>query len=181
MLKLMVSPSIEPVSIEEMKEIARISDDSFDNILPSLIKAGREAAENFQNRVYLTQTWEESFDTFPDMPLIVSKQPLQKLESVICIAEDGTEIELDVNDFVVSIRSNKIWFKKGKRWPKITLQDYDSVIFRYKAGIEDPALVDEVVKTAIKVFIIENLDNPENPNPPEAFYNLLWYGRRVPV
>ncbi len=169
--------------MEEAKVAARITNSDFDNIIPGLIKAAREAAEKFQGLCYLTQTWEQIYDTFPSMPIETVRVPLQSLASVKLIDKNGIETSMNINDFIVSTRSNKIGFKPGMTWPSIALQGFDSVIFQYKVGNLDATKVPEGVKLAIKVFVNYFIDNPDASldEPPAAFYNLLWPDREVPV
>lgn len=171
------------MTLEEVKTTARIMNSDFDDIIPGLIKAAREAAEKFQGIYYMTQTWEQSYDYFPSMPMEFKKVPFQSLVSIKLVDENSVETTVDTNDFIVSSRSNKIAFKPGKTWPQITLQEFDSVIFQYKVGCIDASKVSESVKLAIKVFVSYFIDNPDAPidEPPAAFYNLLWPDREVPV
>lgn len=179
-LKLITSPTAEPVSLEEVKQAARLNND-FDDIIPGLIKAAREAAENFQNVVYLTQTWKLTMDELPYMPFKIPKAPLQSIESASLINSNGETVTIDKANFIVSTDSNRIWFKPGKGWPQITLQEFDGVIFTFKAGKTNIQDVSESVKLAIKVYVAHRIDNPDFDTVPEAFYNLLWPERVVPV
>ena len=49
-LKLVASPSADPVTVNEMREYLRQDGADADITLASLIKAAREAAQDFQNR-----------------------------------------------------------------------------------------------------------------------------------
>lgn len=166
---------------EEVKITARITGSDFDVDIPGLIKAAREEAEKFQGIYYMTQTWEQSFNCFPQMPIEVKRAPLQSLVSVKLIDENGAEITIDINEFIVSTRSNKIAFKPSKTWPSIMLQSFDSVIFQFKVGFSDVSEVSESVKLAIKLYVCHRLENPDEESIPDAFYNLLWPDRKVPV
>lgn len=145
----------------------------FDNIIPGYIKTGREVAENYQGVYYLTQTWEQTFDTFPLLPLTLPRIPLQSLVSVTLIDQDGTESSMDINDFIVGTRSNRIDFKPGKSWPSIALQKFDSVIIRFTVGYADASMVSESVKNFIKAYVGFRLDHPENEAVPENLFHLL--------
>ena len=180
-LRRIVQPVQEPVTVQEAKDAARITTTDFDSVIPGLIKAGREHAEAFQNCTSMTQPWELIFDSFPMLPFEIPKQPLQSLESVVLVDSNGNNVTVDKNDFIVSARSGKIGFKTGRSWPNITLQEFDSVIFTFKAGNTDISRVPESVKLAIKLFVCENIDRPDDPQVPKGFYDLLWPERTVPV
>ncbi len=172
-VKLAIPPAAEPVSLEEAKSAARELTDDFDSEIAKLIKAAREEAEKYQNRFYMTQTWEQSYDSFPATPIEIKKPPLQSLESVTLFDQNGGQVLVSPGDFIVSTRSNRIWFKPEKLWPSISLQQFDSVVFRYKSGFTDISSIPESVQLAIKLYVSYFLDNPEAEKPPEAFYSLL--------
>ncbi|MDF2889786.1 MAG: hypothetical protein K0R80_153 [Clostridia bacterium] len=161
----------------------RLDGSESDNNIAKLLRTAREAAESFQNRAYLTQTWELSFDTFPAMPLEMPKPPLQSLVSVKLYNADGAEVSMDITDFIVDTDSEpgRITFKSGKTWPSITLREINAVKFQFKAGYTDASKVPELVKTAILVYADHRYENPDGDDVPEAFYTLLWTNRIVPV
>lgn len=55
-----------------MKLYLKVDDSSADSLISALIVAAREYCENFQNRVYVTQTWELTLDDFPTSNYIPS-------------------------------------------------------------------------------------------------------------
>jgi uncharacterized phiE125 gp8 family phage protein len=169
------------VTLQEARTAARILVSDFDGIIPGLIKAGREQAENFQNTCYITQTWKIVFDKFPLMPLELPKNHLQSLETVEYIDASGTKTNMDIADFIIGTESNRIGLKPEKNWPNITLQEFDSVIITFKAGNDNVTTINETVKSAIKLFVAENLDRPDKPEVPQGFFDLLWPERKVPV
>lgn len=176
-------PTTEPVTLEKMKESLRMDGTESDNTITDLIKAAREAAEEFQNKAYFTQTWELSFDSLPSMPLTIPMPPLQSLTSVKLYDENGTEVSMNIDDFILDKRSEpgRIAFKKDKAWPSIKLQSIDAVVFQFVAGYSDMSKVPEKVKQAIELYSTYFYDHPDAEEPPEAFYNLLWPDRLVPV
>ncbi len=182
-LKLITAPSLDPVTLEEMREYLRADGAEFDITIPRLIKAAREAAQNYQNRAFYTQTWELSFDVFPRMPLKIPLPPLQNLVSVKYTDKDGTEKAMNLNDFIVDKRSEpgRIAFKQGKSWPSVELQPIDSVVIQFTAGYTDINKIPNTVKLAYMVFIAHRHDNPGSEDIPQAFYSLLGPERVVPV
>jgi uncharacterized phiE125 gp8 family phage protein len=184
-LKLITAPTTEPVTIQDQttKDYLRLDGTDSDNSITALLKTAREEAENFQNRAYLTQTWELSFDTFPRMPLELPRPPLQSLVSVKLYGADGTEITMDINDFIVDTDSEpgRIAFKYGKTWSTIILREINAVKIQYKAGYTDVNKVSELVKTAIRIHAAHRYENPDGEDTPAAFRNLLWPDRIVPV
>lgn len=165
------------------KEYLRIDGTDSDNQVAILLKSAREAAESFQNKAYLTQTWELSFDTFPEIPIQVPRPPLQSLVSVKLYNSAGEEVAVDIADFIVDSDSEpgRITFKSGKTWPSITLREINAVKFQFKAGYTEASKVPESVKIAILIYASHRYENPDGEDVPQAFYNLLWSNRIVPV
>lgn len=182
-LKLITAPTLDPVTVAEMKEYLRIDGNEFDTTVANLIKAARDAAQDYQNRTFYTQTLELSFDRFPGMPVKIPRPPLQNLVSVKYINAEGIETAMDLNDFVVDKRSEpgRVTFKSGKSWPSVQLQPIDSVIFQFAAGNSDINKVPNTVKLAYMVFITHRFENPGSEDIPQAFYTLLGSDRLVPV
>ena len=174
-LKLIAAPTLDPVTIQEMREYLRVDGAEFDITLSNLIKAARDAAQEFQNRAFYTQTWELSFDHFPVMPIKIPRPPLQSILSVKYYDKDGAEHSMDLNDFVIDKRSEpgRLAFKSGKSWPNVELQPIDSVVIRFTAGYDDISKIPSTVKLAYQVFITHRIDNPGSNDIPEAFYSLL--------
>lgn len=171
------------MTLLEMKEYLRVDGDTFDTTISSLIKAAREAAREYQNRSFFTQTWEISFDSFPKMPLKIPLPPLQRIDSILCIDSNGSEQTLNLDDFIVDKRSEpgRLMFKSGKYWPAINLQPIDSVIIRFTAGHNDINKVPNSVKLAYMVFITHRFEHPGSEDIPQAFYSLLSPERLVPA
>jgi uncharacterized phiE125 gp8 family phage protein len=173
--KLITAPAQDPVTVAEIKEYYRgIDGNEMDATIGNLIKAARDAAQNYQNRAFFTQTWEFSFDRFPTMPIEIPLPPLQNLVSVKYIDSDGAEHTMDLNDFIVDKRSEpgRVAFKSGKSWPYVQLQSIDSVIFQFTAGHNDINKVPQLVKHAYLLYVTYFLDHPDAEEPPKAFYVL---------
>lgn len=166
-----------------MKEYLRVDGNNFDVTISNLIKAAREASQNYQNRAFFTQTWELSFDSFPDTPIRIPLPPLQSIVSVKYTDENGLEVTMSLTDFVIDKRSEpgRIAFKFGGQWPVVTLQLIDSVVIQFTAGYTDINKVPNAVKLAYMVFISHRFENPGTEDIPQAFYSLLGAERLVPV
>jgi uncharacterized phiE125 gp8 family phage protein len=182
-LKLITAPTLDPVTVTEMKEYLRIDGAEFDITISNLIKAAREAAQDFQNRAFYTQTWELSFDSFPCMPVELPLPPLQNVVSVKHFDKDGLETAMNLSDFVIDKRSEpgRIAFKPGKSWPSVQLQPIDSVVIQFTAGHNDISKVPYSVKLAYMVFITHRFENPGSQDIPQAFYSLLRAERMKPI
>lgn len=182
-LKLITPPASEPVSLAEAKAYLRIDTNDEDALISGLITAAREYCELFQNRAYLTQTWELSFDCFPPMPIKLPRPPLVSVESVKVIDTTGAETTLDPSDYIVDTDSEpgRIAFAYGKCWPSVTLQPVNAVKIRYTAGYDDAKKVPQSVKQAMLIYIAHRYENPDTDDVPEVVRTLLWPDRVVPI
>lgn len=64
-LVLLTPPAIEPVDAEVVKAALRIDGDEFDALLPGLIAAARQVAEQETRRGFVEQTWRAELDDWP--------------------------------------------------------------------------------------------------------------------
>jgi hypothetical protein len=81
MLKLSTAPTTEPVTVAEAKAHLRVDAEvaEEDTLIAAYISAAREYCEGFQNRAYVTQTWELWLDEWPETDHIdIPLPPLQE-------------------------------------------------------------------------------------------------------
>ena len=64
-LYLLTPPAAEPVEIDDVKLALRIDGDEFDLLLPGLIAAARQVAEQETRRAFIAQTWRAELDDWP--------------------------------------------------------------------------------------------------------------------
>ena len=92
------APTVEPVTSSEARIHLRLSPSEYDNpgaynentYVTSLIKAGREYAEGFTNRVFITQTWDMWLNDWPNSDFIeIPKPPLQSVTSITYTINHG--------------------------------------------------------------------------------------------
>lgn len=92
-LSIVTQPTVEPVTLAEMKQYLKIpldiEDDQEDEDIESLITSAREAAEKHCKRAFITQQWDMIFDEFKaDVEI-----PLGKLQTIdeICYRDSAFE------------------------------------------------------------------------------------------
>lgn len=184
-LKLITPPALEPVLPADLRTFGRISTDIVDATLTPLIKAAREAAEGYQNRAYITQTWELVFDDYSYLPLDIPLPPLISLVSVAITDINGVVLSpaFAITNFVVDTSGGgkgRIALKYGKYWPSVT-PERAGLAIRFTCGYGAAAAnVPDRIKTAIILGALFRFDNTESEMP-EAFYRELDSDRIVPV
>ena len=67
-LRLTTAPSVEPVTLAEAKDFARVDTSDSDTLLTSLIKVARRRVENETGLALITQTWTGVMDRWPSTP-----------------------------------------------------------------------------------------------------------------
>lgn len=117
--KVVVAPSVEPVSLIEAKTRLRIDGTEFDNDIPRQIKSARELAEHETGRAICTQTRELVLDAFPEA-FVLRGSPVQSVVSVKFIDINGDEQTLDPSDTLLDKDSEPGYLVPayGKTWPE---------------------------------------------------------------
>jgi uncharacterized phiE125 gp8 family phage protein len=188
-LKLITPQVIEPVTLEEAKSHCRIDDNSEDFLITSLIVAAREYCESFQNRAYITQTWQLWLDSWPAGSVIpIPRPPLQSVVDVKYYDTNDTEHALAAADYFVDNKSDPGRLIL-KAWPAGVLRPTNGVCVEFTAGYGDDAeAVPQKVKQAMLLLIGHWYENREaaiagtiSREIEFAVRSLLWLDRVVPI
>lgn len=187
-LKLVTGPSIEPITLAEALVQCHAETGVEDSWFTSAIVAARAAAEAFQWRAYITQTWDLTFDSLPKMPLYIPRAPLISISSITLYDRDDDAMVYD-EDIATSnpkmstlfqidsgTEPARIALKYNADWPSITLRSMSAVQIRFTAGYgATAATVPPLVKSAMLLHIAHFYENRagEVPEVPMAFFNLL--------
>lgn len=181
--RLIVAPTVEPVTVDDLKAHARITNDEEDVKLAGYITAAREHIEGLTGRALATQSREASLDWFPCFAAIrFGRAPLLSVESVKYLDGDGAERTLATSEYVVDARSEpgELQLALNASWPK-TANLRNSVRISYTCGY---ASTPAVLKQAILFLAAHwyeqglpvNVGNIVNPVP-HTLDALLWANR----
>lgn len=113
-----------------------------DDLLTALITAARQDCEKFQNRRYITQTWELWLDAWPDKDFIeIPLPPLQSVSSIKYYDTEDTEATFSSDDYFVDTKSEpgRVSLNYGESWPSTTLRPANGVCVTFVAGYGDEA------------------------------------------
>lgn len=142
MLKIITPPTVEPVTVDEVKLQAVIGNDLDDALLALMISAARGDAEAITHRSIAEQTLEVVLDGFPSWQIDLPKGPVSQVLSVKYIDINGDEqtlvagVDYDVDTEKVIA---KVMPVDGGEWPE-TKNVPNAVRVRYEAGYtETPA------------------------------------------
>lgn len=160
-------PTSYPVSLTEAKEHLRITDDTEDSLIESLIAAGTEYCEIYENRKYCNQEIVACYDYF-DSKLILPCNPVQSIESVTYIDDNEVEQTLDSSLYTLDSYSCPafVYISNNTSLPSVNSDFPNPVRVTYTAGYEsNPSSIDNIpqrVKAAIKLIIGALFENREN-------------------
>ncbi len=185
--KLKTAATERPVSYGEAKEHLRIFHDDEKTLIESLIKAATNYCQDIQNRAYVTQTWELTFDRFPadDTPIYLPRAPLKTLNSIkYNDTADGTQQTWGsaLWDSVTRAVPGYIVPAYGESYPSARLHP-ESIVVDYDAGFGAASAVPEEVKSMIKLLLTHLYRNREMAvekqlkQVPQSFNALLWHDR----
>jgi len=162
---------------------------SEDDYILSLITAARQYCERYQDRAYITQTWELSMQAFPsiiELPL----GNLQTVDSITYKDSAGVITTLAATEYVVSTKGHTgvIVPAYGKTFPVFTAYPLDAIVITFTCGYGDAADVPKTIIHAIKLLISHWYETRTpivlgsiSPQIEFSLKSLLWQERRILV
>ncbi|NLW92375.1 MAG: hypothetical protein GXY34_12350 [Syntrophomonadaceae bacterium] len=161
-----------------------------DALLSALTTAAREWCQDYQNRAYITQTWELTLDAWPSDSFIeLPLPPLQKVNSVIYKDTAGTSTTWDDDNYIFQTDTVKgrVVLAYGCSWPTEQLYPAGGIIVNFDCGYGDAADVPQTTRQAMLLLISTWYENREATTPqqmqepPFAVKALLGMNRVIPV
>ena len=157
-----VAPVVEPVTIGETKAAARIDGTEFDAILPGLIAAARQVAEQETGRRFISQTWRASLT---DWPTSADVLPFYQPTAVAVTYWNGST-------FATLATNAYVWANVGRgislapalttSWPTATeVAIGPRVRVDVTLGQASAGNVDDCARTYIKALVAWWVANPE--------------------
>ncbi len=157
---LVTAPTVEPVTLDELKAYAKIDGSDEDSLLSLLIATARRLAEQYTGRAFITQTWlltQDSFSSYVEdvppagvylapSPTAISdfetvhlpRQPVQSVESVKVTDPAGVVTTVAAATYWLDTANADLALNQGQSWPT-SLRDSAAVAVTFKAGYGDAA------------------------------------------
>ncbi len=156
-LRLITGPSVEPISLNEVKAQLRIDGTADDTLLTSYIAAARAYVESTTGLALNTQTWEMTLHDWPfgTKPIVLPKQPVQSITSITYAdtANATQTLASSVYEIDVTRTPGFISLTDGSDWPDV----YDkqaAITIRFVAGYgATAASVPEPIRQAMLLLI----------------------------
>lgn len=189
-----VAPTVEPISLADVKTFLRIDGTADDAILTSLIASARRMAEEFTKRAFITQTWKLSMDSFSDTevqltggfafgppPHVIegsqriqlARRPVQSITAIETYNTTNTKTTISAATYALDTAGGFIMLNEGYSWPT-SLRDYAAVEITFKAGYGDAAsAVPDTIKTAIMTHVAAMYGNKACADMPDGCKTLL--------
>ena len=142
-LELVTPPSVEPISVAELKLQVKTSSSAEDTLLAIYIAAARQAAEGELGRALIDQTWRLKLDQFGGVDaqgcaiteIRIPKPSVRSITSVTYIDADGVEQTLAADQYVLDSLVSPGWLypADGVEWPE-TDDALNAVTITFVAG-----------------------------------------------
>lgn len=143
-LKIKTSPTLEPVSLIEAKELLRIDDADNDTLISSMINAVRQRAEEWTGRAFLTQTWTLWLDQFPfrnginslnGRVIVIPRPPMQSVTFIKTYDTENAPSIFDTSDYFVDTPTSpgRIALNENSSWPT-GLRKFSAVEIEFISG-----------------------------------------------
>lgn len=167
MKKLITAPTSEPITTSEAKIYLKVDDSTEDALIAVLIKAARMSAELYMDRALITQTWEASFDEFPDhdedWTFELHSCPVSKINSVKYYDDDNTLQTLASTVYQSDFVSEpcRISLAYGQSWPS-TCYRQNAVVINYECGYGAAASVPDIIKAGIYLHLGHLYENRQD-------------------
>jgi len=171
--KVTTAPAIEPVTVEEVKDFARIDGNDSDSLIDGFIKAAREAGEAYLGRALIQQSITLYMDEWPVNPVLLPRPPLVSITAIRTRYEDGTADTYDSDNYYIN--ANAVVGELIIKFGAVPPLNVD----RYSAGYEVEFLagygaaasaIPQTILEGLKLWVTSMYENrviSQTP-PPEA-------------
>ena len=183
--KRTVAPALHPISYDQVKPFARITEDSEAVIMAGYaIPAAVAWAEKFCNRAFITQTWKVTASTFSEMlsddsdfgqVLRLPIASLLTLSSITYLDADSVSQSFSTSyvHVVTSVDPGFLKLKSDYSWPS-TDASPEAVSITFTAGY-GPAVTDvpEYLRTVLMLLAVHIFENRTAKDIPDAIAQML--------
>jgi uncharacterized phiE125 gp8 family phage protein len=170
-LTQVTAPTVEPVTVEELKADRRVVVDDEDTLIASYLLSARRVIERVSGLALLEQTWELALDAFPcahhENPraaILLPKPPLRSVVSIKYTDADGTLQTLASSEYTVDTRAfpGSVCPAYGKAWPGIRSVP-NAIVVQFTAGYGTTAEeVPETLRDAVRLEAGDRYEHRED-------------------
>ena len=167
-------PTLNPVTVDELKTFARIDGSDEDTILEGFITSVTKATEGYLGRALIEQTITLKMDWWPDMVVELPRPPLISVTSISTLDEDDTETTYSSSNYYVMTdgQPGRIVIKKSVSPPYNSTRYTGGYKIVFKCGYGTATTdVPEGIRTGIMLWATELYENrlyKSDQPPPQA-------------
>ena len=173
-LEQSTAPTIEPVTLAEVKNYCRIDEDRDDALIDSLIEAARDQVETRAGRQLITATWNMYLPDFPSI-IRLPRPPLQSVTSITYVDSAGDAQTESATVYTADTKSEPglIHEAYSQSWSTHRADADDVVTVTYVAGYGDAGTdVPEELKIALMMLVRSVYDGTPEPPAVNALISL---------
>ena len=176
--KVIIESSTYPITVNELKEFARIDGNEEDDFLLAIIQSITKLTETYLSRALITQTIKLIIDEWNFNEIELPMPPLISVTNVVTVDEDDIETIYDSTNYYVITESipGRIIIKKDSTPPTNTERYSGGYRITYQAGYGIAESVPKQIRLAMlqwSTMVYENRsmtanDIVQNEPPPEV-------------
>lgn len=182
-LELSTPPTIEPVTVPDVKAHLRIDIGTDDALLGVLITTAREEIERYLRRQIMPATWKLYLDGFPSV-IRLPRPPVSSVTSITYLDTDGVSQTLATTEYQTDLISEpaRITTAESKIWPSTQGGTYNTVTVTYVSGYTSIANVPTPIKVGIQMMAGDLYEHRESTHEVKVEQNMtlmrmLWLYR----
>jgi uncharacterized phiE125 gp8 family phage protein len=168
-LELIAPPALEPITLDEAKAHLKVDTSADDALIARLITAARARAEWHTGRAFVTQSWIQWLDRWPECGVVeVPLSPLQSVATVTAYARDDTPSVWDSAAYQVDAVSAPGRVALACAVPPLfaTLRRVNAIAIAFTAGYGNaandvPATMREAILEIVAGLYAHRGDGPE--------------------
>lgn len=153
-LSVATAPTVEPVSLVEAKAHLRVTHNTDDQYIKTLISAARMHAEEVTRRCFVTQTLTLTYDSFPAWTIRFPRNPVQSITSIAYLDNNGNSQTLNAANYRLDAQTlpARVTPIYGETWPT-TYPTTAAVTVTFVAGYGLSTTVPDPIKQAILLTV----------------------------
>jgi uncharacterized phiE125 gp8 family phage protein len=178
--KVTTNPLVEPITVQELKDYARIDGNTEDSILSSIIKGTRLLTENYLGRALIEQTITLQMDYWPSNQIELPRPPLLSITSINTLDENNIPTVYAASNYytMTNATPGRLVIKNSMSYPENDERWFGGYQIIYKAGYGSTATyIPDAIREGIKVWATMIYENrvPSDEPPPIAAKLLSYY------
>jgi uncharacterized phiE125 gp8 family phage protein len=108
LLKRIMAPATEPLTLAETKLYLRVDGSEDDPLIGDLIVAARMTAEEWLKRSLITQSWKLAYDDYAHELVSLPMGPVNSVSSVVVVNRDTTTQTMDDTTYYLNAAKNTL-------------------------------------------------------------------------